>query len=157
MDIRQQRGQQIAATCVVVPKDGYWLVPSLSGNGRYKVRLDPAPATCECKDFETRGKPCKHIAAVLAVIEQGEDGAKALPSRAAIPAIKRPTYKQDWPAYNAAQVNEKARFQELLFELCRGLPEPLRKPGPGKAPLRPADLVFAAALRSIRFSADGAS
>src|SRR3954451_23105818 len=48
MDIRQQRGQQIASTCVIIPKDGYWVVPSQSGQGRYKVRIDPAPATCEC-------------------------------------------------------------------------------------------------------------
>jgi transposase len=145
MDIRQQRGDQIASTLPIVQKDGYWIVPSQTGHGRYKVRLDPAPATCECKDYEKRGKPCKHIAAVLAVIEQGE----SVPPRphAPVPQPKRPTYKQQWPAYNAAQVNEKAKFQELLFDLCRGLPEPERKPGPGNAPLRPADLIFAAAFK----------
>jgi transposase len=145
MDIRQQRGRQIAATCVVVPKDGYWVVPSLSGNGRYKVRLDPAPATCECKDFETRGKPCKHIAAVLAVIEQGEDGVKS--RLVPVPPPKRPTYKQDWPAYNAAQINEKAKFLILLHDLCRGISEPPANPKGGCRPVPMADRAFACALK----------
>jgi transposase len=145
MDIRQQRGRQIASTCVVVPKDGYWVVPSLSGNGRYKVRIDPAPATCECKDFETRGKPCKHIHAVLAVIEQGEDGPKA--RLAPVPPPKRPTYKQDWPAYVAAQVNEKAKFLILLHDLCQGIPEPIPSKKGGRPPVTLADRVFACALK----------
>ena len=45
------------------------------------------------------------------------------------PKAKRPTYRQsDWPAYHAAQVNERGHFMELLADLCRGIPEPPRKP-----------------------------
>src|SRR3954466_14899749 len=146
MDTRQQRGLQIASTCVIVPKDGYWVVPSQSGQGRYKVRIDPAPPTCECKDFETRGKPCKHIVAVLAVIEQGE----SVPPRphVPVPPPKRPTYKQNWPAYVAAQVNEKAKFLDLLRDLCRGIAEPTRPEGiKGRKPVLRADRVFACALK----------
>src|SRR3954466_144282 len=145
MDTRQQRGLQIASTCVIVPKDGYWVVPSQSGQGRYKVRIDPAPATCECKDFETRGKPCKHIAAVLAVVEQGD----SVPPRphVSVPGPKRPTYKQAWPQYNAAQINEKAKFLDLLHDLCRGIPEPAPGKKGGRPPVSMADRVFACCLK----------
>jgi transposase len=144
--IRQQRGLQIASSCVILPKDGYWVVPSQSGQGRYKVRLDPAPATCECKDFETHGKPCKHIAAVLHLIEQGE----SVPPRphAAVPPPKRPTYKQDWPKYNAAQIHEKAKFLDLMRDLCARISEPERPAGiKGRKPVLLADRVFACALK----------
>ena len=30
---------------------------------------------------------------------------------------KHPTYRQDWPAYHAAQTHEKAHFQALLYDL----------------------------------------
>src|SRR3954454_13576961 len=145
MDTRQQRGQQIASSCVIVPKDGYWVVPSQSGQGRYKVRIDPAPATCECKDFETRGQPCKHIAAVQAVIEQGE----SVPPRphVPVPPPKRPTYKQDWPAYNAAQINEKSKFLDLLSYLSGGIPDPASTPKGGRPPVPMADRAFACALK----------
>src|SRR5262249_10333500 len=59
----------------------------------------------------------------------------------------RPTYPQDWPAYNAAQIHEKAKFQSLLRDLCRGIPEPPRKPGPGRKPLPLSDRVFACVLK----------
>src|SRR5262245_875313 len=40
----------------------------------------------------------------------------------------RPTYRQDWPSYNRAQIHEKAQFLTLLTELCRGIPEPSKDP-----------------------------
>lgn len=36
----------------------------------------------------------------------------------------RKTYPQEWREYNQAQINEKSRSQELLFELCNGIDEP---------------------------------
>jgi putative transposase len=47
--------------------DQTWLVPSQTGNGAYTVHYAYQPHimwTCTCKDYETRGLPCKHIAAV---------------------------------------------------------------------------------------------
>ncbi len=38
---RRARGLAIAQTCRITQKDGYWLVPSQSGNGSYQVYLDP--------------------------------------------------------------------------------------------------------------------
>jgi len=53
------------------------------------------------------------------------------------------TYKQNWPAYNLAQTEEKHRFQKLLFDLCQGVPTPAReasKPGRPSVPL--SDAIF---------------
>jgi len=61
------------------------------------------------------------------------------------PSAKRPTYPQNWPAYNAAQVTEKERFQELLRDLCAGLPS--TSPKTGRPPLPMADTIFAATLK----------
>ena len=49
----------------------------------------------------------------------------------------RPTYRQDWPAYNAAQIKEKAKFLTLLTELCRGIPEPSKDPEKARKGGRP--------------------
>jgi transposase len=63
---------------------------------------------------------------------------------------KKPTYKQDWPAYNLAQTTEKDRFQGLLAELCRGVPEPARPHDGtkgGRPPVPMAARVFASAFK----------
>ena len=60
--------------------------------------------------------------------------------------IPRPTYRQNWPAYNTAQTTEKARLQMLLHDLCRGIEEP-----PPNKRGRPrnllSDMVFAVTLK----------
>jgi transposase len=72
---------------------------------------------------------------------------------------KRPTYKQNWPLYDLAQTTEKDRFQELLFDLCRSIEEPLWAKK-GRKPTPAADMVFAAAFKvystfsSRRFGCD---
>ena len=70
----------------------------------------------------------------------------------------RKTYSQEWPAYNQAQVNEKSRFLELLFELCRGVDEPPQTMGRPRMAL--SDMLFCTAYKiystvsSRRFSSD---
>ncbi|HWE35009.1 MAG TPA: transposase [Isosphaeraceae bacterium] len=59
----------------------------------------------------------------------------------------RPTYKQNWPAYNAAQINEKDKLQSLLAELSRGVAEPPANPKGGQTPVPMADRVFACAFK----------
>ena len=44
----------------------------------------------------------------------------------------RKTYPQDWPAYNAAQTSEKDTLMALLADLCAGIAQPGRPPGPGR-------------------------
>src|SRR5205814_6554724 len=121
---REQRGLVIAATCKVIQKGGIWLVPSQSGNGKYTVCPDKERPHCTCPDHETRGCECKHIFAVRFVIQRRlfEDGSVE-ETRQLTLTEKRKTYRQDWPAYNEAQTNEKDTFQTLLRDLCRDLPD----------------------------------
>ena len=100
------------------------MVPSQSGNGKYVVRLyDADDPYCTCPDFELRNAPCKHIYAVELAIMREE-----LPDQSPItvvapekPQAQRPTYRQDWAAYNAAQMDH---FTRLLRELCDTISQP---------------------------------
>ena len=58
----------------------------------------------------------------------------------------RITYAQDWPAYNAAQREEKHRVQLLLRALCDGIAQPPHT-GRGRKPALLADVVYAAAMK----------
>jgi transposase len=154
MEPRQERGLLIAATCRIVKKHDQWVVPSQTGNGSYRVNLNPAPFVpqCTCKDHEATGKPCKHVFAVRYVIEREShpDGSETVTESVTVTrktTSDRKTYKQNWTAYNNAQTNEKPRLQSLLFDLCRGVPEPPRKPGRGRKPIPMADAVFASVFK----------
>lgn len=57
----------------------------------------------------------------------------------------RQTYRQEWHEYNLAQTNEKARLQELLFDLCRGIDEPVQTFG--RPRLSFADMLFCITLK----------
>jgi hypothetical protein len=61
------------------------------------------------------------------------------------PVKIRKTYAQEWPAYNQAQTNEKARLQTLLFELCAGIQEPMQTFG--RPRLSFAEMIFAAVFK----------
>jgi transposase len=143
---RQQRAEQVATSRIEVTSRGY-MVPSQSGNGRYTVQLQPEP-TCTCDDYETRRLPCKHILGLQLWLERIDLTKDPEPvCTDPQPKVKRPTYKQDWPAYNAAQTNEKDHFQALLSELCRTIPEPPARQGKGRPPLPLAAAVFCAAFK----------
>ena len=149
MEIREQRGKEIAATGLVKQdKSGLWLVPSQSGPGQYSVSLEniDEPA-CTCPDFEERRKPCKHIFSVAyTVVEQkNADGSKTVTKSMTVTVRK--TYPQAWKAYNAAQTHEGEKFQELLRDLCAGITEPQREPKRGRPPLPMSDVIFSAAFK----------
>jgi uncharacterized Zn finger protein len=75
MDLREQRGLELAATRNIRHKGGIWFVPSQSSDGTlYQVNI--AVASCTCPDHETRGVKCKHIYAASYVMqrEQNADG-----------------------------------------------------------------------------------
>lgn len=140
----------IAALCKITQKDGVWLVPSQSGNGKYAVQFNPAmpeSTRCSCPDYETRACKCKHIFAVEFSLhrEQNPDGSTTITEKVMITATKRTTYRQNWPAYNAAQTNEKQQFQILLRDLCRNICNPT--PGKGRPPLTFSDAVFAVTFK----------
>ena len=159
MDLRELKGLELAARTRIVWKDGAWHVPSQSGNGKYRITLKPA-VSCQCDDFQLTQKPCKHIHAARFTLER-HDGDKA-PELDTEAVPKKPTYQQNWPAYNLAQTTEKHRFQELLADLCRGVPEPPPKDRSkgGRVPLSIADAIFACCFKvystvsSRRFGCD---
>jgi transposase len=147
---RQQRGLQIAALAKITERsDGSWSVPSQSGLGRYTVRLGES---CTCPDYEVRACKCKHMWAVEYVIErettEHADGSRTVTESVSIVATSRPSYQQNWPAYNAAQTNEQDEFQRMLYDLCANIPTPPREPGkPGRPPLPLSDAVFAVVFK----------
>ncbi len=119
-ETREIRAMAIAATVQLAPGRGGWQVPSQSGAGTYVV--DPELGECTCPDHETRGVVCKHLLAVRFTIrrERGKDGAVKYTREVEV------KYTQEWSAYNAAQVEEKDRFLELLAAVCEHAPEPPR-------------------------------
>jgi transposase len=141
MDLREQRGMELAATRVIRRKKGAWFVPSQSGNVKYEVHLAAEKCTCTCLDHETRGVKCKHIFAASFVMkrEQHEDGSTTITESLTITQTKR-TYPQNWSAYNEAQTHEQDKFQELLADLCSALVTAPAKTGRPRLPL--SDAVF---------------
>ncbi|HEY6189591.1 MAG TPA: transposase [Pyrinomonadaceae bacterium] len=148
MDIRQQKGIAIA-TKAAIKKDGnLWLVPSQAGHGKYKVDADAKH--CTCPDYEFRQASCKHIHAVQHTIEKIEKTKTTVTENGKTTVtetvkIKRQTYRQEWPAYYAAQTQEKAQFQYLLHQLCNGVGEPAQRTGRPRLPLE--DMIFAMAFK----------
>jgi hypothetical protein len=147
MDARRQKAHELADRARITFADGCYTVPSQSGNGSYTVILDDADAACDCPDFELRAKPCKHIMAVRLYVSREQRGVEQDDTNERpAPKVKRPTYRQEWLTYNAGQVNEQGHFQDLLADLCRGVPEPPRR-GRGRPPVPLADRVYAATMK----------
>lgn len=151
---RKQRGIQIAALARIDrDKDGAYPVPSVTAPRltKYKVKLGGLFPTCTCPDHEIRGCKCKHIFAVECVIqrETSTDADGVTTVRESVTITKtRKTYPQDWPAYNAAQTNEKRQFQALLADLCKGIEdEPEEKPGRGRPRFPLSDAVFSVVFK----------
>ena len=149
MDAREQRGLEIAARFKLVRRERDWSVPSQTGEGRYTVSgLDVDTPRCTCPDFEERQQACKHIYAVRVVIQRefSFDGETVTETETvSVTKTTRRTYPQNWPAYNAAQTNEKDKFMVLLRDLCAGLPEPEQKRGRPRLTVR--DSVFTAVMK----------
>src|SRR5262249_44360431 len=140
---RELRGLEIAAKARIKREGDRWYVPSQTNNFRdyyYTVKPDPSKPECNCPDHETRQVKCKHIWAVEFTIqrEYTNDGQSETVTET---VTVRKTYKQEWPAYNAAQVNEKDQFQKLLHDLCEGIGGPSQKTGRPRLPLE--DMIFA--------------
>lgn len=145
---RQQRGLEIAATAKILRKGKAWSVPSQSTERRYTVWLDPREPHCTCPDHEDGGFKCKHIFAVEYVVqrERNSDGSTTVTETLTVCETVRKTYPQDWRAYNAAQVNEKTKFLDLLRDLCGGIADPERQKN-GRPPLPISDALFAACFK----------
>jgi transposase len=135
MNVRQQKGMALAKGRTIRRQGNLWLVPSQTGDGTLYA-VDLANQKCTCLDFKENQEKCKHIFAA--------EFASARVQNAVTPMIQqnamatRPTYPQNWVAYNAAQETEKDTFQELLHELCGFLPVPSPSRGRPPYPLRDA-------------------
>jgi transposase len=157
MDARHDRGIQLAQRGHIIKQAHGWQVLSQTGNGHYLVQLDNGPR-CTCPDFELRQKPCKHIHAVecLMIWETISDGSQTITTTKT--HVVKITYKQNWPAYNAAQTEEKERFIVLLDALCKLVEQPMQANGRPRLPL--GDMIFACVYKvyvgfsSRRFMSD---
>lgn len=142
LNVRELRGLDISKRYTIKEENGFWFVPSASGKSqRYKVCLKSNK--CTCPDFEIRRQKCKHLYAVEFSFEQDfltDLSIKENPQAFESVTPKRKTYKQAWPAYNKAQMTEKAEFQYLLAELCNGIGEPSQVIGRPRLPLE--DMLF---------------
>jgi transposase len=156
MNVRELHALEIAARSKITFANGVWLVPSQTTAAAYAVTLGGEPF-CPCDDFTLRKQPCKHILAARLVCVRDQGGQAPGSSTVVVP--KKATYQQNWPMYNEAQQTEKLRFQKLLFDLCRALPN-LKQTGSGRRWTPLADMVFACALKvyttvsSRRFACD---
>jgi transposase len=156
MDLRELKALEIAARTKIAFVNDVWIVPAQTSSGSYRVSIGTTPS-CQCDDFQLRRQPCKHVIAAQLVCAREQDGQAPEMATDAVP--KKPTYKQNWPRYNEAQQTEKVRFRQLLFDLCRGLPNP-EQIGSGRRWTPMADMVFACGLKvyttvsSRRFACD---
>lgn len=141
MEVRQQRGIEIADKKQLRKKGALWLVPSASGTGSYIV--DPTIyglATCTCPDYELRQAACKHVYAVEYTIQR-----KTSTQDGTVTETVRMTYRQEWSAYNAAQTNEKTLVARLLRDLCSIIDNPVQKRGRPRLLL--SDAIFCAVMK----------
>src|ERR1051325_652605 len=152
MDLRQQKGTEIAAASKITRKGNLWLVPSQNGAGQYTVNLDSEKPHCTCRDHEFRRATCKHIVAVQITIERTktvttttkiEEGKPTVIETVSTETVKvkRTTYKQEWKQYNAARAYEKSEFLSLLHGLTNSVDEPVQTFG--RPRLSMADTLFA--------------
>lgn len=143
---REQRGLALAALYRIEQVDGKWLVPSQTGDGT-KYVVDPEARHCTCPDHRDRAVKCKHMFAVefVQTRERHPDGTETVTRTFTVQ--ERVTYKQNWPAYNAAQTTEKRMFLSILSDLCDGIQAPPRPPTPGQQPYPVRDMVFSVAFK----------
>jgi transposase len=123
-----------------------WLVPSATDNGSGGYVVDVTKSTCSCPDHEDRAVVCKHIWAIRYFRAEVSlpDGTTVL-TEGAVVTEQRITYKQDWPAYNRAQCEERDRVELLLRGLCDGIAPAPRGNGRPRLPL--ADVVYSATMK----------
>ena len=160
MDEREQRGLELAKATKILRNAKGWCVPSQNGGNSYSVSLDGDSPRCTCPDYELRGAKCKHIYAVEYTLEKevSPNGETTITETITKTETVKVTYKQNWPAYNAAQTEEKSSFMPLLSDLCRSVQQPEQANGRPRLPL--SDMVFAVVLKvyegfsSRRFTCD---
>jgi hypothetical protein len=140
MELREQKGLEIAAKGGIRYEDGVFFVPSQHGKTKeYLVKEDLS--ACTCDDFALRLERCKHIYAVDYTLKGVMAVAREMRKSN---SGKRPT-DRDWTTYGRRKRSEKWMFMQVLHALCKTIPEvPRTRTGRCSKPVR--DLVFAACL-----------
>jgi transposase len=141
MKTKQQKGKEIAQNAEITYDGKFWIVPSQAGKGEYQVNLPQK--ICSCPDFEKNKTECKHQFAVEENIRRQIQAANAA---TATVSKKNNEKKRNWKGYNEAQTKERGRWLELLFELCRIIPEP-PPPPKGRKPLPISVILFSLILK----------
>lgn len=143
METREAKGLAIAASVEPHRNSNVYIVPSQSGCKTYTVDLNIEPPTCTCPDYAERRRECKHIFAVRYSLQR--ESGEQIPEA---PEVVKPTYRQAWREYNLAQTNEKAKFQELLYDLTRDVEDMPRMSVAGRKRLPLSDMIFCAAFKT---------
>ena len=154
IEIRKQRGYEIAKTSRIEKTDKGWKVPSQSGSGFYMVKSNGFGAECDCPDHELRQCKCKHIWAVELIVTQEVDNQ----GNVTITKTIRKTYSQDWKNYNLSQQKEKELFMKLLSDITSRIRQPAYTFGKPANPL--SDTIYSMVFKVYstfsgrRFSTD---
>lgn len=152
MNARQLKARQLVATGRITRGNGYYLVPSQTGDNRHRVTLDGLFPTCSCESYELTSygqeerQECKHIEAVRMWLENGEQTIECDGINPGVP-LPRKSYPRDWEKYNLSQTTEQRWFTSLLADLCADIPDQPRKPGCGRKPIPMRDSIFAAVYK----------
>jgi len=154
MEVRKQRGYEIAKTSRIEKTDKGWKVPSQSGGGHYIVVSNGFGAECNCPDHELRKCKCKNIWAVELIVTKqiDQDG------NVTITKTIRKTYSQDWKNYNLSQQREKELFMKLLADITNRIQQPAYTFGKPANPL--SDTIYSMVFKVYstfsgrRFSTD---
>lgn len=64
---RTERAQELADSGRIVRSGNEYLVPSLTSDLVYRVRMDGDRVVCNCEDFQQRQQACKHVLAATLV------------------------------------------------------------------------------------------
>ncbi len=147
MNTREERGIVIAALCKLTQQDGRWIVPSQSGGEKqYVVNLEQH--TCTCPDHQETGFKCKHQWAAEFTVKRELLADGSVVEQKTFTFTEKKTYTQNWPAYDHAQMIEKHRFQVLLADVCKTVPEPKRERKGGRTPHPVSDRIFSVCMKT---------
>jgi hypothetical protein len=122
MDVRQQRGLEIAKNRIVKREGDGYLVPSESVNKKYYFVNENFE--CNCPDSEFHRTTCKHAYAVRYYLMMEQKTPIGTVTKEV-----RVSYKQEWSSYNQAQKSEVKLFDELLSDLVENVQEPPQEIG----------------------------
>ena len=141
IEVRKQKGVEIAKTSRIEKTDKGWKVPSQSGAGFYVVESNGFGASCNCPDHETRHCKCKHIWAVELIVTKEIDNE----GNVTITQTVRKTYSQKWSEYDQASIHQKELFLKLLGDITSNIQNKEYQFGRPTLPL--SDMVYSSVLK----------